>query len=120
MNESETTINQSSHKHVFKVNQFGAVLLFFKKITGRRRGHQRQQQDNTNASPIALKEVDTKHEFDFSQRQLDIIALAKQGKTNRQIGEILFISENTVKYHLKIIYSTLKIENRIGLAYVNL
>lgn len=51
----------------------------------------------------------------FTERQLQIIELVKQGKTNKEIGSQLFISENTVKYHLKIIYQTLGIENRYDL-----
>lgn len=50
--------------------------------------------------------------FNFTERQLEIITLVKQGKTNKEIGNDLFISENTVKYHLKIIYDTLKISKR--------
>lgn len=48
----------------------------------------------------------------LSERQLQIITLVKEGKTNKEIGAQLFISENTVKYHLKIIYTELGIEKR--------
>lgn len=51
----------------------------------------------------------------LTPRQIDIIELVKQGKTNKEIGAELFISENTVKYHLKIIYNVLGIENRFDL-----
>lgn len=54
-------------------------------------------------------------QYNLTQRQIDIINLVKQGKTNKEIGAILFISENTVKYHLKIIYNALGIENRYDL-----
>lgn len=50
--------------------------------------------------------------YNLSQRQLDIIELVKKGKTNKEIGLQLHISENTVKYHLKIIYNILEIDNR--------
>ncbi|MGB6083115.1 MAG: LuxR C-terminal-related transcriptional regulator [Moheibacter sp.] len=53
--------------------------------------------------------------YNLSDRQLQIIELVKQGKTNKEIGNELFISENTVKYHLKIIYNVLGIENRFDL-----
>ena len=58
--------------------------------------------------------VDFKN-YDLTERQLEIIALIKEGKTNKEIGAALFISENTVKYHLKIIYNVLGIDNRISL-----
>lgn len=51
-------------------------------------------------------------EYNLSERQLEIIELIRQGKTNKEIGSKLFISENTVKYHLKSIYEILGIENR--------
>lgn len=51
-------------------------------------------------------------DFDLTERQLEIIKLVREGKTNKEIGTELFISENTVKYHLKIIYNVLGIENR--------
>lgn len=48
----------------------------------------------------------------LTDRQRDIIELVKRGKTNKEIGEILFISENTVKYHLKAIYSIMGVDSR--------
>lgn len=53
--------------------------------------------------------------YNLTERQTDIINLVKQGKTNKEIGEKLFISENTVKYHLKTIYKVLGIDNRLEL-----
>lgn len=55
------------------------------------------------------------NQFNLSERQKQIIRLVEQGKTNKEIGAALFISENTVKYHLKIIYNTLGISNRNSL-----
>ncbi|MBN8640476.1 MAG: response regulator transcription factor [Flavobacteriales bacterium] len=50
--------------------------------------------------------------YQLTERQIDIINLIRQGKTNKEIGKELFISENTVKYHLKVIYDILDIEHR--------
>ena len=55
------------------------------------------------------------NDFDLTERQKQIINLVRQGKTNKEIGNELFISENTVKYHLKIIYDILNIDNRLEL-----
>jgi len=65
-----------------------------------------------------IEKEDHKEEFnlsDLTERQKQIVNLVKLGKTNKEIGADLFISENTVKYHLKIIYDILKIENRLEL-----
>lgn len=53
--------------------------------------------------------------YNLSERQLEIIELARIGKTNKQIADELEISENTVKYHLKNIFQILDIENRSDL-----
>ncbi|WP_418512120.1 LuxR C-terminal-related transcriptional regulator [Corallibacter sp.] len=49
----------------------------------------------------------------LTERQLEVIKLVKEGKTNKEIGVELYISENTVKYHLKAIYELLGVKNRI-------
>lgn len=51
-------------------------------------------------------------QYNLSERHQEIIRLIHQGKTNKEIANALFISENTVKYHLKTIYETLNIDNR--------
>ncbi len=50
--------------------------------------------------------------YNLTERQIEIIDLIKQGKTNKEIGHQLYISENTVKYHLKVIYEILDIAHR--------
>lgn len=51
-------------------------------------------------------------DFNLSKRHMEIIELVRLGKTNKEIGAELYISENTVKYHLKLIYEALGIVNR--------
>lgn len=53
--------------------------------------------------------------YDLTIRQREIIALVQQGKSNKEIADVLYISENTVKYHLKSIYETLNVERRTQL-----
>ena len=55
--------------------------------------------------------------YNFTDRQKEIISLIQESKTNKEIATTLFISENTVKYHLKIIYDILDIENRSQISY---
>ena len=52
----------------------------------------------------------------LTQRELEILDFVRQGATNREIATRLFISENTVKNHLKNIMAKLHIENRVQLA----
>jgi DNA-binding CsgD family transcriptional regulator len=50
-----------------------------------------------------------------SEREQEIISLLVEGKTNREIAQRLFISENTVKTHVKNIYGKLGVSNRVQL-----
>ncbi len=51
----------------------------------------------------------------LTDRQKEIVVLIRQGKTNKEIANELFVSENTVKYHLKIIYEVLNIKGKTDL-----
>ena len=48
----------------------------------------------------------------LSARELDVFMLLLKGFTNRKIAERLFISVNTVKFHLQNIYVKLDVKNR--------
>lgn len=53
--------------------------------------------------------------YKLTERQLEIIQLVKENKSNKEISAMLFISENTVKYHLKKIFEILDIDKRSDL-----
>jgi len=48
----------------------------------------------------------------FSKRETQVLELLAAGKTNRDIGATLFISESTVKFHVHAILSKLDAGNR--------
>ena len=48
----------------------------------------------------------------LTDREREVLGHLVEGKTNRQIGEALFISENTVAYHLKQVYEKLHVHSR--------
>jgi DNA-binding NarL/FixJ family response regulator len=48
----------------------------------------------------------------LSERELEVLLSMKDGKTNVQLAESLFLSVNTVKTHLKHIYEKLSVSNR--------
>ncbi len=52
----------------------------------------------------------------LTPREKEILLLVAKGFTNKQIGEHLFIAENTVKNHIKNLLEKLTLENRVQLA----
>ncbi len=52
----------------------------------------------------------------LSKREIEVIALIKQGKRNKEIAEELFIDLSTVKTHLNKIYRKTGVKNRKELA----
>ena len=53
---------------------------------------------------------------ELTARETSILQLVTEGKTNKEIASILFISENTVKIHLRNILEKLHLQNRIQAA----
>jgi LuxR family maltose regulon positive regulatory protein len=54
--------------------------------------------------------------FGLTERECEVARLAARKLSRRQIAETLFISENTVKSHLKAVYQKLDVRNRDRLA----
>jgi DNA-binding NarL/FixJ family response regulator len=48
----------------------------------------------------------------LSEREAQVLRLLASGKTNRQIGEELFISEKTVARHVSNIFDKLGVSSR--------
>src|SRR5262245_39575232 len=48
----------------------------------------------------------------FTERQLEVLALMMQGKSNKAISRILNVAEPTVKHHVTAILKGLKVANR--------
>lgn len=64
-----------------------------------------------------LKEVPNKNSIPslLTEQQMSIAKLVAKGLTNREIGEKLFLSENTIKFHIQNIMRKLDVHNRIAL-----
>jgi|GEM_PF-1082733 len=59
-----------------------------------------------------IKKVVTEQPY-FTEKELEVLELMEQGNTNKEIGEKLFISVGTVKWHINHILSKLDVKNRI-------
>lgn len=54
--------------------------------------------------------------YNISKREQELIYLICKGKSNKEIGDILYISLQTVKHHIHSIYRKLNIKNRVQLS----
>ena len=52
------------------------------------------------------------HSHDLTQREVEILLLVAEGHTNRAIARMLWVTEQTVKFHLSNIYRKLRVSNR--------
>ena len=52
-------------------------------------------------------------QFDLSARETEVLKLISKGYKNSEIAEKLFVSQNTVKTHIKNIYVKLDVRNRV-------
>jgi len=48
----------------------------------------------------------------LSKREIQLLYWMVEGHSNREIAKELFISENTVKYHIRNIFQKLEVQNR--------
>lgn len=51
--------------------------------------------------------------YNLSKQELKVIRLIAEGFKNAEIAEKLFVSQNTIKTHIKNIYSKLDVKNRV-------
>jgi DNA-binding CsgD family transcriptional regulator len=83
-------------------------LIFIRRLLGR--------VEIQESSDISGREYDHIYaNYGITNREKEIIQLIFSGKSNKEIGEILFISVKTVKYHVYNVYRKIKIKNRIEL-----
>ena len=74
------------------------------------------------ATPVAIqvngRPAGTGDTFGLSKRELEVLALIARGRTNREIGDRLFISQKTVGVHVGNILSKLGVSGRVEAAAV--
>jgi two-component system NarL family response regulator len=63
-------------------------------------------------SRVAQRLAERQQRADLSQREMDVLALLIKGRSNKEIGSALFVSEDTVKAHLKTLFAKLNVRDR--------
>ena len=62
--------------------------------------------------PFVLNDAKLR-EVGLTQREHEILGLIAQGLSNREIGEKLFVSENTVKTHSSRLFDKMQVNRRV-------
>lgn len=57
-------------------------------------------------------------QYKLTPREKEFIDLIYSGKTNKEIAEILFLSESTVKTHIYNIFRKMDVKSRMGIIYI--
>jgi len=68
-----------------------------------------------NASNSELSEPPTRNQPDvlLSERELEVLRDLAQGQSYEEIGQHLFLSLNTIQFHVKNIYRKLSVNKRL-------
>jgi DNA-binding CsgD family transcriptional regulator len=60
----------------------------------------------------ANKAVSLPKSWDLTARQQEVVMLVLTGATNRQLADLLFVSENTIEWHLRQIFERLDVRSK--------
>jgi DNA-binding NarL/FixJ family response regulator len=61
---------------------------------------------------VAARLAERQQRADLSEREVEALQLLIKGRSNKEIGAALFITEDTVKAHLKTLFSKLHVKDR--------
>ncbi len=61
---------------------------------------------------MAKRLAERQQRADLSPRETEVLQLLTKGRSNKEIASSLFISEDTVKAHLKTLFAKLKVQDR--------
>jgi LuxR family maltose regulon positive regulatory protein len=74
---------------------------------------QMQSYTTSSAPSVALNDEATEDDIEpLTKREQQVLALIKQGHSNQDICEQLFISNNTLKVHIRNLYGKMGVSNR--------
>jgi DNA-binding CsgD family transcriptional regulator len=59
-----------------------------------------------------IAQLDEEAAHELTRRELEILRLVAEGHSNSQMARMLWVTEQTVKFHLSNIYRKLEVANR--------
>jgi two-component system, NarL family, response regulator LiaR len=96
-----------------KTDSAASIVAALRQLLG---GHPIQRGASTPVPADAASPAQPRPAGDISDRQRDVLRLVASGRSNAEIAAELFISVNTVKFHLRCVYRELGISNRVQVA----
>jgi len=85
---------------------------FIRMLHGLNRGEAAMTRHTTGRLLNALSHLNRRSSHDLTEREVELLRLIVEGCSNRHIAQVLQVSENTVKYHIKNILQKLAVHNR--------
>jgi len=85
---------------------------FIRMLHGLERGEAAMTRQTTGRLLNALSHTQRRTTGHLTEREVELLRLIVEGCSNRHIAQVLQVSENTVKYHIKNILQKLAVQNR--------
>ncbi len=95
----------------------GGIYFYVLRWRAKVRLQENKIPEQINGASIDIGRINSKLLSPLTTRESEIIGLVEKGMTNNEIAENLFVSENTVKTHLKNIFSKTHAINRTDLIH---
>lgn len=65
-------------------------------------------------SSIAMSERRTEDEpIKLTKREIEVLTLVIEGRSSKEVADMLYVSKRTVDFHLANIYEKLQVSNRV-------
>lgn len=74
--------------------------------------HLADYKTESNLDSLESKVIIEAQKFDLTERETDVLLHLAKGLNNQQIADQLFISVNTIKYHIRNIYEKMDVKKR--------
>jgi DNA-binding CsgD family transcriptional regulator len=68
----------------------------------------KEKDDRTDITSITFSK-----KYDLTERETEVLMLISEGMSNVEIAEKIYVSPNTIKFHIKNIYLKLDVKNRV-------
>lgn len=77
-----------------------------------------ESSESASKNDAAARLEEVRQQFKLTPREKELIELIYSGKSNKEISEILYLSESTVKTHIYNIFRKMDVKNRVGVICV--